>query len=105
MTREEIRFYRANEKPFGALSNLYRRKIDFEGETFLTSEHAYQGRCCKTLSTMDSHRESMRLDGAHEQAIIRPLPHNELVQLHGVSAQARIPADLVGQGHVVARAA
>jgi ribA/ribD-fused uncharacterized protein len=40
--REEIRFYRANEKPYGAFSNLYRRKILFEGETYVTSEHAYQ---------------------------------------------------------------
>jgi ribA/ribD-fused uncharacterized protein len=38
----EIRFYRANEKPFGVLSNLYRRSIEFEGEVFQTSEHAYQ---------------------------------------------------------------
>lgn len=38
----EIRFYRASEKPFGAFSNLYRREIEFEGETFATSEHAYQ---------------------------------------------------------------
>lgn len=39
---DEIRFYRASEKPFGAFSNLYRREIEFEGETFATSEHAYQ---------------------------------------------------------------
>lgn len=39
---DEIRFYRANEKPYGALSNLYRRDIVFEGELFVTSEHAYQ---------------------------------------------------------------
>ena len=39
---DEIRFYRASEKPFGAFSNLYRREIAFEGETFATSEHAYQ---------------------------------------------------------------
>lgn len=39
---DEIRFYRANEKPYGAFSNLYRRDIQFEGETFATSEHAYQ---------------------------------------------------------------
>jgi ribA/ribD-fused uncharacterized protein len=38
----EVRFYRANEKPYGAFSNLYRREIDFEGERFATSEHAYQ---------------------------------------------------------------
>ena len=41
-TQSEIRFYRANEKPFGALSNLYRREIAFEGEVYATSEHAYQ---------------------------------------------------------------
>lgn len=39
---DEIRFYRASEKPFGAFSNLYRREIEFEGGTFATSEHAYQ---------------------------------------------------------------
>lgn len=39
---EETRFYRANEKPYGAFSNLYRRNIEFEGEVFATSEHAYQ---------------------------------------------------------------
>lgn len=38
----EIRFYRASEKPYGAFSNLYRRPIEFEGEVFATSEHAYQ---------------------------------------------------------------
>jgi ribA/ribD-fused uncharacterized protein len=38
----EIRFYRASEKPYGAFSNLFRRDIEFEGETFATSEHAYQ---------------------------------------------------------------
>jgi ribA/ribD-fused uncharacterized protein len=38
----EIRFYRASEKPYGALSNLYRRELVFEGQVFPTSEHAYQ---------------------------------------------------------------
>lgn len=38
----EVRFYRASEKPYGAFSNLYRREIEFEGEQFATSEHAYQ---------------------------------------------------------------
>ncbi len=38
----ELRFYRASEKPYGAFSNLYRREIEFEGEKFATSEHAYQ---------------------------------------------------------------
>lgn len=39
---DEIRFYRASEKPYGALSNLFRRDVMFEGEVFVTSEHAYQ---------------------------------------------------------------
>lgn len=38
----EIRFYRASEKPYGPFSNLYRREITFEDEVFATSEHAYQ---------------------------------------------------------------
>jgi len=39
---KEIRFYRANEKPYGAFSNLYGRNIVFEGRQFPTAEHAYQ---------------------------------------------------------------
>lgn len=38
----DIRFYRANEKPYGAFSNLYKRPMEFEGTTYPTSEHAYQ---------------------------------------------------------------
>ncbi len=57
------------------------------------------------LAFEDSHCEAMRLDGCHEQAITRPLPHDELVQLHGVASEARVAADLAGQGHDLARAA
>lgn len=39
---DEVRFYRASEKPYGAFSNLFRRSITFEEEVFATSEHAYQ---------------------------------------------------------------
>ncbi len=39
---QEIRFYRANEKPFGAFSNLFRCPVEFEGTVYPTSEHAYQ---------------------------------------------------------------
>jgi ribA/ribD-fused uncharacterized protein len=39
---KEIRFYRASDRPYGPLSNLYRRLIVFEGESYPTSEHAYQ---------------------------------------------------------------
>lgn len=39
---DAIRFYRSNEKPYGAFSNLYRRPIIFEGREYPTAEHAYQ---------------------------------------------------------------
>lgn len=39
---DEIRFYRASEKPFGVFSNLHRRPMDFKGNRFATAEHAYQ---------------------------------------------------------------
>lgn len=39
---QEINFYRANEKPYGPFSNLFRRPVEFEGMVFPTSEHAYQ---------------------------------------------------------------
>jgi ribA/ribD-fused uncharacterized protein len=38
----EIRFYRANEKPYGSFSNLFKRPIELDGVTYPTSEHAYQ---------------------------------------------------------------
>lgn len=41
-TVPEIRFYRANELPYGAFSNLFLRPIEFEGRIYPTSEHAYQ---------------------------------------------------------------
>ena len=40
--RERIEFYRANEKPYGAFSNLFPRAIQFEDREFATAEHAYQ---------------------------------------------------------------
>jgi ribA/ribD-fused uncharacterized protein len=41
-TLAEIRFYRANEKPYGVFSNLFKRAITFEEVEFPTAEHAYQ---------------------------------------------------------------
>lgn len=38
----EIRFYRSNEKPYGAFSNLYRCSVIYEEQEYPTSEHAYQ---------------------------------------------------------------
>jgi ribA/ribD-fused uncharacterized protein len=42
MNENDIRFYRASDKPYGPFSNLFKRAIEFEGEVFITSEHAYQ---------------------------------------------------------------
>jgi ribA/ribD-fused uncharacterized protein len=39
---QQIEFYRANEKPYGVFSNLYKRAIIFDGVEYPTSEHAYQ---------------------------------------------------------------
>ncbi|MBF0602161.1 MAG: NADAR family protein [Nitrospirae bacterium] len=49
----DIKFYRASDKPYGAFSNLYRRKIVFEGENFPTSEHAYQAGKPRTKEVRD----------------------------------------------------
>jgi hypothetical protein len=62
-------------------------------------------RCCRTLTVKDSHHESKRLDGRHEQAQARPLPHDELVRLQRCADEARVSADLAGQGDGLARAA
>jgi ribA/ribD-fused uncharacterized protein len=37
-----IKFYRANERPYGVFSNLFPCQVDFEGKTYPTAEHAYQ---------------------------------------------------------------
>lgn len=47
----------------------------------------------------------MALDAVHEQAISRPLSHDELVQLQRVAEEAGSSADLGRQGHDLARAA
>ena len=39
---DEIRFYRSNEQPYGAFSNLYRRDVELDGVVYPTAEHAYQ---------------------------------------------------------------
>ena len=62
-------------------------------------------RCCTSLTASDSLCESMPLDALHEQAITRPLSHDELVQLQRIAAQAGVAADLGGHGHDLACAA
>lgn len=41
-SESEIRFYRSNEKPYGAFSNLFRATVEYDGIVYPTSEHAYQ---------------------------------------------------------------
>lgn len=51
--QKQIRFYRANEKPYGVFSNLYRRPIVFEGREFATAEHAYQAGKARKLDVRE----------------------------------------------------
>ena len=58
-----ICFYRANERPYGALSNLFRRPIEFEGAVFPTSftvasllcsfHEAYTGRVSRAVTPLE----------------------------------------------------
>lgn len=49
----EIRFYRSNEKPFGAFSNLLRRPVKFEDCVYPTAEHAYQAGKARSTKVRD----------------------------------------------------
>lgn len=66
---DEIGFYRANEKPYGAFSNLYKRSIIFEGVEYQTSEHAYQAGKARKESVrkwlMDAPSPSLLAMAAH----------------------------------------
>lgn len=67
----DIKFYRANEKPYGAFSNLYRREIVFEGVTYATSEHAYQA-------------GKPRKDAVREWLLAAPTPSLLAMAAHGL---------------------
>lgn len=49
----EIRFYRANERPYGAFSNLYKRPVELDGVVYPTSEHAYQAGKARKAAVRD----------------------------------------------------
>ena len=68
---DEIRFYRANQKEYSFLSNLYKRSIKFEGKEFTTSEHAYQ------------YGKFAKKDVA-EWAMNAPAPHLLAIIAHGL---------------------
>lgn len=68
---EEIRFYKANNKDYGFLSNLFKRTLIFEGREFNTSEHAYQyGKFAKKEVA--------------EWAMQAPAPHLLAILAHGL---------------------
>lgn len=74
----EIRFYRANEKPYGAFSNLYKRTIVFEGITYATSEHAYQA-------------GKPRKDNVREWILSAPSPSLVAMAAHGLYVWDVVP--------------
>jgi len=74
----EIRFYRANEKPYGAFSNLSRRPIVFEGRAFPTAEHAYQA-------------GKARGTAVREWILSAPTPHLVAMAAHGLYTWDIVP--------------
>lgn len=74
----EIHFYRANEKPYGVFSNLYRRAITFEGAEFPTAEHAYQA-------------GKARKDTVREWILSAPTPSLVAMAAHGLYTWDIVP--------------
>jgi len=74
----DIRFYRSSEKPYGALSNLYRRPIDFEGRVYPTAEHAYQA-------------GKARKDAVREWILNAPTPSLVAMAAHGLYTWDIVP--------------
>lgn len=71
----------------------------------LIGNEPFTGRFCTSLKAKDSLRDSVTLDALHEQAIVHPLSHDELIQLQRIAAQARVNIDLGRQGYDLACAA
>lgn len=67
----EIHFYRANEKPYGVFSNLFRRPIEFQGRIYPTAEHAYQA-------------GKPRKDAVREWLLAAPSPSLLAMAAHGL---------------------
>lgn len=74
----EIEFYRANEKPYGPFSNLYRRQMFFEGREFPTAEHAYQA-------------GKARKDAVREWILSAPSPSLVAMAAHGLYTWDIVP--------------
>ncbi len=67
----DIPFYRSNEKPYGAFSNLFRRAMFFEGREYPTAEHAYQA-------------GKARKDAVREWILSAPSPSLVAMAAHGL---------------------
>jgi len=74
----EISFYRANEKPYGAFSNLFRRPMEFEGRVYSTAEHAYQA-------------GKARKDEVREWILSAPTPSLVAMAAHGLYTWDIVP--------------
>jgi hypothetical protein len=74
----DIRFYRANEKPYGAFSNLFRRPMEFEGREYPTAEHAYQA-------------GKARKDEVREWILSAPTPSLVAMAAHGLYTWDIVP--------------
>lgn len=65
----EISFYRANEKPYGVFSNLYKRPVVLDDIEYPTAEHAYQAGKARKESVrkwlMDAPSPSLLAMAAH----------------------------------------
>ena len=79
MQAAEIRFYRANERPYGVFSNLFRRPIVFEGEVLPTAEHAYQAGKARDQGTSMAPRRTHSVSSGNGGA--RPLHVGHCAQL------------------------
>lgn len=73
-----IPFYRANEKPYGAFSNLFRRPMEFEGRVYPTAEHAYQA-------------GKARKDEVREWILSAPTPSLVAMAAHGLYTWDIVP--------------
>lgn len=74
----DISFYRANEKPYGAFSNLFRCTVVFEGREYPTAEHAYQA-------------GKARKDSVREWILSAPSPSLVAMAAHGLYTWDIVP--------------
>lgn len=74
----DIQFYRSNEKPYGAFSNLFRRPMEFEGRVYPTAEHAYQA-------------GKARKDEVREWILSAPTPSLVAMAAHGLYTWDIVP--------------